>query len=77
MSFDHEPYPGCPFKTGKTGKKTWTAYLLEAKLCCANGFSISLSSVWLDSSENINDDKQDCELKAFKRLAVKLKQEYP
>jgi hypothetical protein len=27
----------------------------------------------LDSSENIGDDKQDCELKAFKRLAIKLK----
>jgi hypothetical protein len=53
MSFDHEPYPGCPFKTSKNDKKTWTAYALEAKLCCGNGFSISLGSIWLDSSENI------------------------
>ena len=77
MSFDHEPYPGCPFKTSKNDKKTWTAYALEAKLCCGNGFSISLGSIWLDSSENIGDDKQDCELKAFKRLAIKLKKTYP
>ncbi len=77
MSFDQEPYPGCPYKTGKNGKKTWTAYVLEAKLCCGNGTAISLSSVWLDSSENMGDNKQDCELKAFKRLAVKLKKEYP
>lgn len=77
MSFDHEPYPGCPYKTSKNGKKTWTAYVLEAKLCCGNGIAISLSSVWLDSSENMGDDKQDCELKAFKRLAVNLKKEYP
>jgi len=77
MAFDHEPYPGCPFKTSKKGKKTWTAYMLEAKLCCANGLSISLCSVWLDSSENIGDQKQDCELKAFKRLAIKLKGTFP
>lgn len=77
MSFDEEPFEGCPYQTSKNGKKTWTAYALEAKLCCSNGFSISLGTVWLDSSENIGDDKQDCELKAFKRLAVKLKRTYP
>ena len=77
MSFDEEPFEGCPYKTSKKGKKTWTAYALEAKLCCGNGSGISLGTVWLDSSENIGDDKQDCELKAFKRLAVKLKQTYP
>ncbi len=77
MSFDHEPFPGCPFKTSKNDKKTWTAYVLEAKLICGNGFSISLGTTWLDSSENIGDDKQDCELKAFKRLAIKLKRTYP
>lgn len=77
MTFEQEPFEGCPYKTGKNGKKTWTAYALEAKLCCGNGFSISLGTVWLDSSENIGDDKQDCELKAFKRLAAKLKKTYP
>jgi len=77
MSFDYEPFPGCPYKEFKNGCKTWTAYALEAKLCCGNGISISLNTVWLDSSENIDDDKQDCELKAFRRLAEQLKKTYP
>lgn len=76
-SFEDEPFPGCPHKTSKNGKKTWTSYVLEAKLVCSNGFSISIGTEWLDSSENIGDEKQDCELKAFKRLAVKLKKWYP
>ncbi len=76
MSFDHEPFPGCPFRTSSTGKMTWTAYVVEAMLCCGNGFCISLASEWLDSSENM-DDKQDCEQKAFARLAQKLKKDYP
>lgn len=77
MSFDYEPFEGCPYKEYKNGNKTWTAYALEAKLCCSNGISISLNTVWLDNSENIDDDKQDCELKAFRRLAEKLKKTYP
>lgn len=77
MSFDHEPYPGCPYKTFKNEKKVWTAYALEAKLCCGNGLSISLGSIWLDSSKDIADEKQDCELKAFRRLAKKIKKTFP
>ena len=76
MTFDHEPFPGCPFKESSKGKKTWTAYVLEAMICCGNGFCIPLATEWLDSSENM-DDKQDCEQKAFVRLAQKIKKEYP
>jgi hypothetical protein len=36
-----------------------------------NGFSISLGTTFLENPEEY--DKQDCEFKAFKRLAVKLK----
>lgn len=75
-SYDYEPYPGCPHKTSKNGKTTWQAYALEAKLVGANGFCISLISCWLENSENI-DEKQDCELKAFSRLAKALKKTYP
>jgi hypothetical protein len=75
-SYDYEPYPGCPHKTSKNGKTTWQAYTLEAKLVGANGFSISLISCWLENSENM-DEKQDCEIKAFSRLAVALKKAYP
>ena len=75
-SYDYEPYKGCPHKTSKNGKTTWQAYALEAKLVGANGLSISLMSQWLENSENI-DEKQDCELKAFSRLAGALKKAYP
>jgi len=75
-SYDYEPYPGCPHKTSKNGKNTWQVYSLEAKLVGANGFSISLISCWLENSENM-DEKQDCELKAFSRMAAALKKAYP
>jgi hypothetical protein len=76
LSFDHEPFEGCPKKTSTKGNTTWTAYVVEAKLCCGNGFCVSLASVWLDNFEDISD-KQDCEQKAFVRLAQKLKSRYP
>lgn len=76
FSFDYEPFPGCPHKTSKNGKITWQAYVLEAKILACNGFSISIATEWLKNSEDIGQ-KQDCELKAFNRLAQKLKNTYP
>jgi len=76
-SYDYEPYPECPFKKSKNGKKTWTAYVLEAKIVCANGFSISIATEWVKNPVDEAFDKQDCELKAFTRLAQKLKKNFP
>jgi hypothetical protein len=76
FSFDHEPFAGCPYKVSKNGKKTWQAGLLEAKIICSNGFSISMETEWYRNSDNI-DQKQDCEQKAFERLAQKIKNNYP
>lgn len=76
FSFDYEPFPGCPSKTSKNGATTWQAYVLEAKILCGNGFSISLATEWLCNSDNL-DEKQDCELKAFVRLADNIKETYP
>ncbi len=75
-SYPYEPFPGCPHKTSKNGKKSWQAYVLEAKIVCSNNFSISLATEWLSNSDNI-DEKQDCEQKAFTRIAEKLKKMYP
>lgn len=75
-SFDYEPFAGCPHKTSKNGKTTWQVYVLEAKIVCSNNFSISLATEWLENSDNM-DEKQDCEQKAFLRLARKLKKMYP
>lgn len=76
FSFDKEPFPGCPKKTSKNGKTTWQAGVLEAKIICSNGFSISIETEWYQNSDNINE-KQDCEQKAFVRLAKKLKKHFP
>jgi len=76
-SFDYEPYPGCPKRTSKSGKTTYTVYVLEAKIVCSNGFSISIATEWIRNPEHGNYDKQDCELKAFIRLIKKLKKLYP
>jgi hypothetical protein len=76
FSFDYEPFAGCPYKTSKNGKKTWQVYVLEAKIVCGNKFSLSLATEWLCNSDNI-DEKQDCEQKAFVRLAAKLRKMYP
>ncbi len=75
-SYDYEPFTGCPHKTHKSGKTTWMPYVLEAKLVCSNGLVLSLCSLWLDNGESLND-KQDCETKAFVRLAAVLKKTFP
>jgi len=76
-SYDYEPYPGCPKKTSKNGKTSYTVYVLEAKIVCPNGFSISIATEWIRNPEHGNYDKQDCEMNAFIRLAEKLKKMYP
>ncbi|MDR2086969.1 MAG: hypothetical protein LBP72_07305 [Dysgonamonadaceae bacterium] len=50
--------------------------LKEAKLVTADGHALSLATEWIENPEGIFD-KQDCERKAFLRLAEKLKKQYP
>lgn len=76
-SYNYEPYPECPYKEYKSGTKVWTAMVLEAKIVCANGFSISIASEWIKNPAGKEFDKQDSELKAFVRLAGKIKKFYP
>lgn len=77
QTFKEEPYRGCPFKTSKSGKKTYTAYVLEAKLLTPSGFALSLASVWVENPLEGDFGKQDCELEAFKRLSKSLKKKFP
>ena len=53
----------------------YSTYVLEAKLIMGN----MVFSIGTEFVENIdeNESKQDCETKAFKRLAAKIKKEYP
>lgn len=73
------------FKTNYSGEclhrtrgdtTTYFDYVLEAKLVTSNGFCLSLATEWVANSGQ-EYDKQDCELKAFVRLAVKIKKLFP
>ena len=75
VSFDEKHCEHCLHKTSKKGKVTYFHNVLEAKLLFSNGFSISLGSEWIENPDEY--EKQDCELKAFERLAEKLKKWYP
>lgn len=77
VSFSHQHCEQCLHKTSKTGKTTYFHNVLDARLVTPNGFSISIASVWIENPEDGQYDKQDCELKAFKRLAEQLKKAFP
>ena len=76
MSFADRHCEQCLHQTSKKGKTTYFHNVLEAKLITANGFAISLATEWI-ANPLTEYDKQDCERKAFVRLAAKLKQLYP
>jgi hypothetical protein len=67
-------------KVGKEGEKEtqYFVYVLEANLAFQNGMVIPLLSEFLDYTEgDTSSNKQDCELKAFYRLADRLKRLFP
>ena len=66
----------CLTKTYESGKKGYFHNVLEGKLVLPNGLSISLATEWIENPGS-DYDKQDCELKAFKRLSLKLKKSFP
>ena len=76
VSFSERHCEHCLHRTSKTGKTTYFHNVLEAKLIAATGFAISLLTEWIVNPAG-EYDKQDCERKAFDRLAVQLKQRYP
>jgi len=76
VNFKEKHCDQCLHKTSKKGKVSYFHNVLEAKLITASGFCVSLMTKWI---ENPTTDykKQDCERKAFVRLAEKLKKSYP
>jgi hypothetical protein len=76
VSFDKRHCDTCLTKTSKTGVVTYFHHVLEAKIVTANGFSLSLATEWIENPEG-HFNKQDCELKAFYRMAEMIKKEYP
>jgi ferredoxin len=58
------------------GKTTYYHPILEAKLVTANGLALSVMTEFIENPGE-KPTKQDCELKAFYRLADRLKERFP
>ncbi len=63
----------------KDGKKTqYYVYILEANMVFENGLSIPLLTEFCEFSKgDLDNDKQDCELNAVKRLMKRIKRFFP
>lgn len=67
----------CTSKTSKNGHTTYFHYVLEAKLVTHNDMGVSVATEWVENRIDGDYEKQDCEQKAFQRLAIKLKKMFP
>lgn len=76
-TFDHKHCEYCLTKTSKNVVTTWFHYVLEAKLVTSSGLAISLASEFIENIPGRDFEKQDCEQKAFARLAAKIKSYFP
>jgi len=76
-TFDHKHCEHCLTRTSKNGVTTWFHYVLEAKLVTSSGLAISLASEFIENVPGRDFEKQDCEQKAFARLAAKIKKYFP
>ena len=76
-TFEQKHCDQCLSKTSKTGVVTYFHYVLEAKLVTSTGLSISLASEFIENTPGRDFQKQDCEQKAFVRLAAKIKKHFP
>lgn len=62
----------------KNGKKQYYCYCVEAFLVLPNGMNIPFATEFLSYIDgDVTSAKQDCEVKAFRRLATKIKNRYP
>jgi hypothetical protein len=64
---------------GAEKKEQYYVYVLEAVIILDNGMTLPLMSEFLDSDEyrNVINNKQDCERKAFYRIAKRIKERFP
>ncbi len=66
----------CLTQKGPDGRTVYFHYVLEAKLVTGNGMVFTMASEFIENFDP-KADKQDCERKAFPRLAAKLKAAFP
>lgn len=76
LTFHQRHCPHCLTKVLSNGQTLYYHPVLEAKLVTPNGFAFSVMTEFIEN-QDLTADKQDCELKAFYRLAQRLKQRFP
>lgn len=75
LSFNKRHCKGCLKRAINEDKYIYYHPVLEAKLVTFNGMALSIATEFIQNSDGAS--KQDCELKAFYRLAKKLKADFP
>jgi len=75
LTFPERHCPHCLTRTDH-GHTTYYHPVLEAKLVTSTGFVFSLMTEFIENPGE-SPSKQDCELKAFYRLAERLKERFP
>ena len=74
---DYNLNNNCLIRKHKDGKVSYYKYILECKLVVGN-IIISLDSEFIENEKMITEkQKQDCEIKAFKRMIKRIKKNYP
>ncbi len=76
LSFSERHCEYCLTQKLNNGTVRYYHPVLEAKLITENGFALSLMTEFIENREP-GASKQDCELKAFYRLARRLKKRFP
>ena len=75
-TFHQRHCPHCLTRQTRDGQTLYYHNVLEAKLVTHDGLVCSLMSEFIENPAP-NPTKQDCELKAFSRLAQRLKERFP
>ena len=74
---DYNLNNNCLSRKSKEGKITYYKYVLECKLVVGS-IVISLDSEFIENENMLTEkQKQDCETKAFKRMVIRIKKNYP
>ena len=78
VSFDYKHCDYCLVDNHKDGTTTYKHFVLEAKICFGD-IIISLDSEFVDNPDSsvVKIKKQDCEMNAFKRMAQRIKKNFP
>lgn len=77
-SFDYKHCEHCLVKKHSDGNISYEHQVLEAKLVF-DSFVLSIDSEFIENPNQnvVNIKKQDCEMNAFKRMAIRIKKNFP